>query len=142
MKLLADQGSRKLADALAVAAAVLASIAMIQLVTRSTPVTLAYAGGLVVLGLVALAAGRARAAPAPAEEIASPDWSVTVAAIEQPGLAIAITDRANRLVCANAAYELWFGSSHAPPRLPVDGESADELVRVAPAAWRPISTTS
>ena len=60
MKLLADQGSRKLVDALAVAAAVLASIAMIQLVTRSTPGTLAYAGGLVVLGLVALAAGRQR----------------------------------------------------------------------------------
>src|SRR5690606_366206 len=70
------------------------------------------------------------------EEVASPDWSVTVAAIEQPGLAIAITDRANRLVCANAAYELWFGSSHAPPRLPVDDASADELVRAARAAWR------
>ena len=55
-------GSRGLVDSLAVAAAVLASIAMIQLVTGSTPVTLAYAGGLVVLGLIAFAASRRRAA--------------------------------------------------------------------------------
>ncbi len=134
--LAAPRGSRGLVDTLAVAAAVLASIAMIQLATASIPVTLAYAGGLVVLGLVALAAGRRRTAPAVDAEGAVPDWSVTVAAIEQPGMALAITDRANRLVCANAAYELWFGSSHAPPRLPVDGASAEQLARAARAAWR------
>src|SRR5690606_33927502 len=83
----------------------------------------------------AFTAARRRAAPA-AAEAGLPDWSVTVAAIEQPGLAIAITDRANRLVCANAAYELWFGSSHAPPRVPVDAASADALARAARAAWR------
>ena len=130
-----QQGPSGLVDTLAVAAAVLASIAMIRLVTGNVPVTLAYAGGLVVLGLVAFAAGRRRAAPAEAEA-GLPDWSVTVAAIEQPGLAIAVTDRANRLVCANAAYELWFGSSHAPPRVPVDGASADLLARAARGAWR------
>jgi len=134
--LAAPRGPRGLIDTLAVAAAVLASIAMIQLVTGSTPVTLAYAGGLVVLGLVAFAAVRRRTMPAAGADAAVPDWSVTVAAIEQPGLAIAITDRANRLVCANAAYELWFGSSHAPPRLPVDGTSSEQLARAARAAWR------
>jgi two-component system cell cycle sensor histidine kinase/response regulator CckA len=104
---------------------------MIQLVTRSTPVTLAYAGGLVVLGLIAFAAARRRPSPVAEADGGVPDWSVTVAAIEQPGLAIAITDRASRLVCANAAYELWFGSSHAPPRMPVDGASAEQLARAA-----------
>ncbi|HYD24172.1 MAG TPA: response regulator [Croceibacterium sp.] len=133
---LPEQASRRLVDTLAVAAAVLASVAMIQLVTGNTVVTLAYAGGLVVLGLVAFAAARRRAAPAAAADGAVPDWSVTVAAIEQPGVAIAVTDRANRLVCANAAFELWFGSAHAPPRLPVDGASADHLARAARAAWR------
>jgi two-component system, cell cycle sensor histidine kinase and response regulator CckA len=130
------QRSRSLVDTLAVAAAVLASIAMIRLVTGSLPVTLAYAGGLVVLGLVAFAAGRRRAAPAAQADAGVPDWSVTGAAIEQPGIALAITDRANRLVCANAAYELWFGSGQAPPRLPVDGASAELLARAARAAWR------
>src|SRR5690606_23315547 len=109
---------------------------MIRLATGSTAVTLAYAGGLVVLALTAFAAARRRPPAVTAGEGAFPDWSVTVAAIEQPGVAIAITDRANRLVCANAAFELWFGSSFAPPRLPVDGTSADHLVRSARAAWR------
>jgi len=131
-----QEPSRRLVDTLAVAAAVLASIALIELVTGSLPVTLAYAGGLVVLGLIAFAAARRRTGAGEGAEGAFPDWSVTVAAIEQPGLAIAITDRANRLVCANAAYELWFGSSHAPPRVPVDGASGEQLARAARAAWR------
>jgi two-component system cell cycle sensor histidine kinase/response regulator CckA len=135
MNLQLGQQSR-LVDTLAVAAAVLASIAMIRLVTDSLPVTIAYAGGLVVLSLAAFAAGRRRTVPADGFDGAVPDWAVTSAAIEQPGVAIAITDRANRLVCANAAYELWFGSAHAPPRLPVDGASAEQLARAARAAWR------
>jgi two-component system cell cycle sensor histidine kinase/response regulator CckA len=31
---------------------------------------------------------------------------------------------------------LWFGSSYAPPRLPVDGTSSEHLARAARAAWR------
>ncbi len=131
-----QHGSRGMTDSLAVAAAVLASIAMIRLATGSTSVTLAYAGGLVVLALTAFAAARRRVAPQEAAESGFPDWSVTVAAIEQPGQAIAITDRANRLVCANASYEQWFGSSHAPPRMPVDSVSAEHLVRASRVAWR------
>jgi two-component system cell cycle sensor histidine kinase/response regulator CckA len=59
-----------------------------------------------------------------------------VSAIERPDCAVAITDRANRLVCANAAFELWFGSSFAPPGLPVDGTSGEKLARAARTAWR------
>ncbi|TIX50351.1 hybrid sensor histidine kinase/response regulator [Alteraurantiacibacter aquimixticola] len=128
--------SRRLLDGLAVAAAVLASIGLVDFATGSWTVTLAFASGLTVLGLIAFAAARYQAAPAEQAQAASPDWSVTVAAIEQPGQAIAITDRANRLVCANAAFELWFGSGHAPPRLPVDGASSELLTRLARGAWR------
>ncbi|MFC3101158.1 response regulator [Altererythrobacter lauratis] len=128
--------SSVLTDSLSVAAAVLASIAAIQLVSGSSVVTLAFAGGLTVLGLIVFAASRFQAAPSAQIEPALPDWTVTVAAIEQPGVAVAITDRANRLVCANAAYESWFGSAFAPPRLPVDAPSAELLARMARAAWR------
>ena len=38
----------------------------------------------------------------------------------------AITDRANRLICASSAFQEWFGTS-APPRLAVDDGSADLL---------------
>ncbi len=127
---------RGLVDGLTVAAAVLASVAAIQLASGNSTVTLAFAGGLTVLGLIAFAAARFQAAPGVANEAAGPDWSVTVAAIEQPGQAVAITDRANRLVCANAAFELWFGSGQAPPRLPVDGASSELLARMARNAWR------
>jgi two-component system cell cycle sensor histidine kinase/response regulator CckA len=136
MSLLAERSPGRLGDTLAVAAAALASIALVQFVTGSLTVTLAFAGGLVVLGLIAFAAARGNPVARVADAAAMPDWSVTVTAIEQPGIAVAITDRANRLVCANAAFELWFGSSNAPPRLPVDGTSADALARAARNAWR------
>ena len=130
------QESRRLVDGLIVAAAVLASVGMIYYVTDSATVTLAFAGGLVVLGLIAFAGARLSARPHQKQAAETPDWSVTVAAIEQPDLAVAITDRANRLVCANAAFELWFGSDNGPPMLPVDGTSADQLARLARTAWR------
>ena len=127
---------RGLFDTAVVTAAALVSIALIQLVTGSVIVTLAFAGGLVVLGLIAFAAARGSPARQTVENAEMPDWSVTVAAIEQPDIAVAITDRANRLVCGNAAFELWFGSSYAPPRLPVDGASGEQLARAARTAWR------
>ncbi|MDE1468423.1 response regulator [Aurantiacibacter sp. D1-12] len=136
MNLAEMQKSRRLVDGLAVAAAVLASVTLVQFATESLTATLAYAGGLVVLGLVAFVGGRIQAHRPATTESETIDWSVTVAAVEQPDLAIAITDRANRLVCANSAFELWFDSSNGPPNIPVDGSSADKLNKLARAAWR------
>ncbi|MGB3167655.1 MAG: response regulator [Alteraurantiacibacter sp.] len=136
MNLAELQKSRSVVDGLVVAAAVLASVALIQYAGGNAVLTFAFTGGLVVLGLVAFIAARTPARRIASDTVDAPDWSVTVAAIEQPDLAVAITDRANRLVCANAAFELWFGSSNGPPALPVDGTSADQLARLARAAWR------
>ena len=69
-------------------------------------------------------------------EYALPDWSVTVAAIDRADVAVAITDRAGRLVCANPLYETWFGAAHSPPRLPVDNVSLERLAKAGRAAWR------
>ncbi|MEO0062068.1 MAG: hypothetical protein RLZZ08_628 [Pseudomonadota bacterium] len=129
-------GSLRNVEVLAIVAAIAISVALIHVALGQAAVTLSYTGGLLVLALVGWVAARRRAVPAEAAETALPDWSVTVAAIDLPDLAIAITDRANRLICANPAYESWFGSAHAPMRLAVDGKGAEELLRASRAAWR------
>ncbi len=123
------------ADWLAVAAGALVSLVALWLVSGEPLVVAGFAGGALVLGTVARALVLHRV-PAREAEFALPDWSVTVAAIDSPDAAIAITDRAGRLVCANAAYETWFGTAHAPPRLPVDDHSLDRLARAARSGWR------
>ena len=125
----------KFTDGLLVAAALAASAAILWFVTREALVVLGYGCGLLALGGLVWTlrrAGPVELAPA----LAMPDWSVTVAAIDRPDAGIAITDRAGRLVCANACYEAWFGIAHAPPLLPVDAASLERLARAARAAWR------
>ncbi len=133
--ILAQRQGASLNEILVVVGAALVSAALIHFATGSTEVTLAYAGGLAVLGLAGWAAGRRRQEGGGAHD-ALPDWSVTASAIEQPGVAIAITDRANRLLCANSPFEDWFGSAHAPPRLPLEAPAVGRLTDAARAAWR------
>ncbi len=117
------------------AAAILASAALVWLVSGEALAAIAFVGGLAVL--IAAGAAIARMRPASkSDEVTSPDWSVTVAAIERPGEAVAVVDRANRLVCANTAYSAWFGAGNAPPNLPLDRPGLETLARVAREAWR------
>ncbi len=123
------------ADWLLIGAGLLASLILLWFITKQPLVVAGFGGGVLALGgLVRNFA--LRAPPLRETEYALPDWSVTVAAIERPDTAIAITDRAGRLVCANARYEEWFGTAHAPPRLPVDNPSLDRLARAARSGWR------
>lgn len=115
--------------------AALLSIAAIWLVTNSPLATVAYGGGLVMMGAMGWLFLRERA-PSDIDSFATPDWSVTVSAIDQSERAVAITDRANRLVCANALYVDWFGAGEAPPHLTLDRESSERLARAARTAWR------
>ncbi|MCY1671325.1 response regulator [Novosphingobium sp. SL115] len=94
-----------------------------------------FLGGVAVVAsalCLAVRPGRAAAAV----DYAEPDWSVTNAAIDRPDTGIAITDRAGRLVCANPLMGQWFGTSAAPPRLPLDRASVDALDAAMRAAWR------
>jgi two-component system cell cycle sensor histidine kinase/response regulator CckA len=122
-------------DALAVAAALAASVALVWFATGEPTVTLTFGGGLAALGALAFVLLRSRPAQG-VQTLSIPDWTVTVAAIEQPGTAVAITDRANRLVCANGTFTAAFGGVHAPPGLPLGDASVDMLTRAARAAWR------
>ncbi|MEY2942133.1 MAG: hypothetical protein RLY97_147, partial [Pseudomonadota bacterium] len=126
---------RSYLDWIALAAGLVVSIFLVWLAAGQPLVIAAFVGGALLLGAFARAIipnheGQQQA------QFSQPDWSVTVAALDQPDRAIAITDRAGRLVCANARYEGWFGSDHAPPGLPVDQTSLDRLTTAARVAWR------
>ena len=127
--------SRRFPDWLLVGAGLAASLALLWFVTGEPLIVVGFAGGIVAIGAV-MRVIAARPAPAAEPGLALPDWSVTVAAIEMPDTAVAVTDRAGRLVCANSCFEKWFGTAHAPPALPVDKASAERLSRAARAAWR------
>lgn len=112
----------------------LASAAVLFFATSSWLVALAFVLGVAVLLGAGLFLDRLRAAPLP-DGLAPPDWTVTVAAIEHSGECVAITDRANRLVCANSLFLERFGAA-APPALPFEREGAEALARLARDAWR------
>jgi two-component system cell cycle sensor histidine kinase/response regulator CckA len=74
----------------------------------------------------------------PAEAVAEEgeDIGLLKAAIDQTAEAVAITDRASRLVCASAAYGQWFPGWPSPLDLPLAPASAEALLAAGRAAWR------
>ncbi|MBC2667955.1 ATP-binding protein [Novosphingobium piscinae] len=124
-----------LRDGVLVAGGFVASLAALWLVSGEPLVTAGFGGGAAALGGLGWVLARRRPAE-PEPEWALPDWTVTVAAIDNDERAVAIIDRAGRLVCANATYERWFGIANPPPRLPVDPAATEVLARTARAAWR------
>ena len=117
-------------DRLVLGGALALSLLVVWFASHQAAVVLAFAAGLAGLGGIAWLIAR-QPGPAKAAEFAIPDWSVTVAAIDRNDSAVAITDRAGRLVCANLRFEGWFGAEHAPPRLPVDNMSLERLAKAA-----------
>lgn len=115
--------------------AMLVSVLLVWIVGGSGLIAAVYAGGLVVLVLALSMTGKL-ARQGVSSEVALPDWAVTAAAIDNPRRAIAITDRANRLVCANDSYQRWFASIAPPTELGFGGASAEGLALAARTAWR------
>lgn len=64
------------------------------------------------------------------------DWSLTREAADNDGTAVAITDRAGRLVCANDLYGSWFQGFATPPGIPVGQGGITQLTAAARDAWR------
>ncbi len=119
----------------ALAGAVLASVLLVWIAAGSALIAAAYAGGIAVL-VLALAFSTRLGRGADDGAPALPDWTVTAAAIDNPRRAIAVTDRANRLVCANATYQRWFASIAPPSELGFGGASGEGLALAARTAWR------
>ena len=130
-----EQVPVRIGDWILVGLALAASAAAVWFISRDLLTTGAFVAGLCVLGTLALAMSRRRVGEA-ADHVALPDWSVTSAAIEQPDCAIAITDRAGRMVCASTRYGDWFGDSRTPLAIDIDDPSRERLERAARSAWR------
>ena len=120
---------------LGVVAACIISIGLVWLVGQQSVVALAYGGALIAILLMLLLAARLKTDTAETQML-QPDWSVTSAAIETRHRAIAIVDRANRLVCANSTYEGWFDGISAPYELAMDAASREAASEAARSAWR------
>jgi two-component system cell cycle sensor histidine kinase/response regulator CckA len=111
------------------------SVGLVWLLGSSGLIATVYAGGLLTLLMGLLLISRFKPQPA-ATDLAPPDWSVTHAAIENKRTAIAITDRANRLTCANSTYRAWFGIDAEPQALALDDRARQLANDLARAAWR------
>jgi len=64
------------------------------------------------------------------------DWTVARAAAQAAGLAIAVTDRTGRIVCASDQYGEWFAGYPVPPEIKVSTRDQERLAQAARAAWR------
>jgi two-component system, cell cycle sensor histidine kinase and response regulator CckA len=117
------------------AAATLLSLAVIWFATGSIPLVGGFAGGLIAIW--ALVDFNRRSRPVAAEiGVMPPDWSITRATAELAGAAVAVSDRAGRLVCANSLFTKWFDGLRSPTDLDIDIAGREQLVELARTAWR------
>ncbi|MBM7406328.1 hypothetical protein EDF69_001894 [Sphingomonas sp. JUb134] len=72
----------------------------------------------------------------PPVEAPPADWALAHALAEASEEALAVTDRAGQLVCANGRYAERFGGYPTPPGLPLEEEGAAQLAAAGRAAWR------
>ncbi len=129
-----DAGQRRTLLA-GLAAATTLSMLLLWLVTHNVVLVGALAAGMVALwGLTEYV--RRTAAPEAAEAALPPDWSVTRAVADADSAALAITDRAGRLLCANDRFTKLFDGPRAPPDLGLDAASHELLLQGGRAAWR------
>ena len=134
-----DRAGNRLAAA-GLAAATVFSALILWLVTQNLVLVGGLLAGMVAFWAVADFLRRNRSPDAIAAAL-PPDWSVTRAVAEQDEAAVAITDRAGRLLCANDRFTKSFEGLRAPPDLGLDEASHELLMRAGRAGWRDGSTT-
>jgi two-component system cell cycle sensor histidine kinase/response regulator CckA len=131
----AEENAQNRKLVLMLAAAGLLSLGLIWLATRNLGLVAGFAAAQITFWAYIEYARK----KAPAEIAAGtmpPDWSVTRTAASLSGAAVAISDRAGRLVCANSLFTQWFEGLSAPPDIAVDEAGREMLTELARAAWR------
>ena len=116
------------------AAGLAAALVVLWLVGSAAVAAGFFATALVLLGIALAWRRLAPAAATAGGEIV--DWSVARALAEASPDAVAVTDRAGRLVCANDRYEALFGGFPTPPGLPLAEDGVAALTAAGRAAWR------
>ncbi|MCW0199773.1 response regulator [Sphingopyxis sp.] len=122
-------------DAALIGGLALLSVALLFWATGNAVLAAGFLAGLAIAAGGLILARRLFPAAA-GGEAALPDWTMLRAAVNHDDVAIAVTDRAGRLVCANDLFATWMGGFVTPPGLPLDGRGADLLKNAGRAAWR------
>ncbi|KQN71011.1 response regulator [Sphingomonas sp. Leaf62] len=117
----------------ALAAGVVAGAIVLWMI-GSVAVAAGFAAAAVVLAGVAQAVLHWTDTREPVEP--SVDWSLVQAIAATCPLALAVTDRAGRLVSANDRFATMFGGYPTPPGVLGDGVDANTLAGAARSAWR------
>ncbi|MEG3175036.1 response regulator [Sphingomonas sp. RB3P16] len=123
---------------IAIGCGVAAALLILAVVGNLSVAAAFLAAALVIVG--ALAAFR-RLFPPSSAIAPEPDWSVAHTIAEASSDAIAVTDRAGRLVCANSRYEALCDGFPTPPGLPFGAAGVERLGNAGRAAWRDGSAT-
>ncbi len=92
-----------------------------------------FAAALIVAGAIAVFR---LLRPTAAASAAATDWDLARQLAQASGDAVAVTDRAGRLVCANDAYQALFGGLPTPPGLPLSEDGVAALGIAGRSAWR------
>ncbi len=131
--LASDKGGRFMVPLLVMAA--MLSAALIIWAVGDWALGAGFGAGLIGFGVLFYMFRPVETTGASIREVA-PDWTVARAAADVAGMAIAVTDRSGRLVCASDLYGEWFAGYPAPPMLPLDRDGAAVLAEAGRAAWR------
>ncbi len=115
--------------------AALLSAGLILYVIGNWPLAAGFAATVIVIAALMGWWHRLNPLEATAGE-ALPDWTVARDAADAAAQAMAVTDRAGRLVCASNLFGEWFPGYPTPPAITGDGAMADRLAAAARAAWR------
>jgi two-component system cell cycle sensor histidine kinase/response regulator CckA len=74
--------------------------------------------------------------PVQMEQVSVPDWTLARTAADASGVAIAVTDRAGRIVCASELYGELFNGYPPPSEINLTAEAHERLEESCRAAWR------
>ncbi|MEO5866107.1 MAG: hybrid sensor histidine kinase/response regulator, partial [Sphingomonas sp.] len=130
----ASSGSPARSSALIAVTCGLAAALVILGAMRSWPIAGGFLAAALVIGGGAIVIRRLF--PAGAAGSGEPDWSVARALAASSADALAVTDRAGRLICANDRYEALFAGFPTPPALPLTDADISSLSAAGRAAWR------